>query len=131
VRLSKTPFDCPSGRRGMRRIGRLIGRTDDMLKVKGVIVFPSQIEDIIAATPGTVKEAWQIYIDKNATTISDMCVTVEAEPRSNRPADQIEDDVKREIRSRVGIHTTVECVEYGSLPRYEAKATRVLHRAAH
>lgn len=64
VRLSSKPFDCPSGRRGMRRIGRIIGRTDDMLKVKGVIVFPSQIEDIIASTPGTVKEAWQIYVDK-------------------------------------------------------------------
>lgn len=131
VRLSKTPFDCPSGRRGMRRIGRLIGRTDDMLKVKGVIVFPSQIEDIVTATPGTVKEAWQIYVDKNATTISDMSVAVEAEPRSNRPGDQIEDDIRREIRSRVGIHAQVECVQYGSLPRYEAKATRVLHRASH
>ena len=131
VRLSKTPFDCPSGRRGMRRIGRLIGRTDDMLKVKGVIVFPSQIEDIIAATAGTVKEAWQIYVDKNATTVSSMCIAVEAEPRTERSADQIEGDVRREIRSRVGIHAEVECVEYGSLPRYEAKATRVLHRASH
>lgn len=131
VRLSKTPFDCPSGRRGMRRIGRLIGRTDDMLKVKGVIVFPSQIEDIIAATPGTVKEAWQIYVDKEATTISSMCVAVESDPKTNRPADQIESDVRREIRSRVGIHADVECVGYGALPRYEAKATRVLHRASH
>jgi phenylacetate-coenzyme A ligase PaaK-like adenylate-forming protein len=131
VRLSLKPFDCPSGRKGMRRIGRIIGRSDDMLKVKGVIVFPSQIEDIIAATPGTVKEAWQIYVDKEAVTISTMHIAVEAEPTSNRPAEQIEDDIRREIRSRIGIHAEVECQPYGTLPRYEAKAMRVLHRAAH
>ena len=36
----------------MRKIGRIIGRTDDMIKVKGAIVFPSQIEEIVAATLG-------------------------------------------------------------------------------
>lgn len=130
VRLSANPYDCPSGRRGMRRIGRLIGRTDDMLKVKGVIVFPSQIEDIIAGTPGTVKEAWQIYIDKEAVTISQMTVSVEADPTTNRPPDQVEADIRRTIHTRIGIHADVECVPSGTLPRYEAKATRVLHRSS-
>lgn len=128
VRLSPRPFDCPSGRRGMRRMGRLIGRTDDMLKVKGVIVFPSQIEDIVAGTPGTVKEAWQIYIDKEATTISSMAIAVEADRGANRPAAHIEGDIRREIQARIGIQVDVECLSYGALPRYEAKATRVLHR---
>lgn len=128
VRLSENPYDCPSGRRGMRRISRLIGRTDDMLKVKGVIVFPSQIEDIVAGTPGTVKEAWQIYIDKEAATISEMTVSVEAEPSTNRPGTQIVEDIKRTIQTRIGIQAHVECLSYGTLPRYEAKATRVLHR---
>lgn len=129
VRLSSTPYDCPSGRIGMRRIGRIIGRTDDMIKVKGVIVFPSQIEDIIAATPGTAKEAWQIYIDKNAASISGMTVVVEPDSTGRHSADIIL-DVTREIRSRLGFGAHVECVSPGSLPRYEAKATRVLHRSA-
>lgn len=128
VRLSKKPFDCPSGRRGMRRIGRIIGRTDDMLKVKGVIVFPSQIEDIIASTRGTVKEAWQIYIDKTHTTIGTIQVAVEAAHIEGRPGDQIAEEIKREIRARLGLGVEVECLAEGSLPRYEAKATRVLHR---
>lgn len=128
VRLSSRPFDCPSGRRGMRRIGRIIGRTDDMLKVKGVIVFPSQIEDIVASTPGAVKEAWQIYIDKNRTTIGTMQVVVEAARKDGRPEGQIAEEVKREIRARLGLGVNVECLPEGSLPRYEAKATRVLHR---
>ncbi len=128
VRLSPKPFDCPSGRRGMRRIGRIIGRTDDMLKVKGVIVFPSQIEDIITSTPGTVKEAWQIYVDKERVTLSSMCVAVEADPSSGRAPDEILSDIKREVRARLGIQIEVECHATGTLPRYEAKATRVLHR---
>lgn len=129
VRLSPHPFDCKSGRRGMRKIGRIIGRTDDMIKVKGVIVFPSQIEDIVAATQGTVKEAWQIYIDKQQTTIGSMCVAIEADRRANRPHEDIVADVRREIRARLGFNAVVECFPQGTLPRYEAKATRVLHRA--
>ncbi len=129
ARLSATPFDCRSGRKGMRKIGRIIGRTDDMIKVKGVIVFPSQIEDIIAATPGTVKEAWQIYIDRQQKTIGSMRVAVEADGQSARPAGDIVADIRREIRARLGFNAEVDCVMEGTLPRYEAKATRVLHRA--
>lgn len=129
VRLSAKPFDCPSGRRGMRRIGRIVGRTDDMIKVKGAIVFPSQVEDIVAGTPGTVKEAWQIYVDKERLTIGSMTVAVEAERRANRPPEQIASDIKREIGARLGFGAVVECHPEGTLPRYEAKATRVLHRA--
>ncbi|MGO4836735.1 phenylacetate--CoA ligase family protein [Rhizobiaceae sp. 2RAB30] len=128
VQLSKRPFDCPSGRRGMRRISRIIGRTDDMLKVKGVIVFPSQIEDIVASIRGTVKEAWQIYVDKNQTTVGTMNVAVESARAQGRPADLITEEIRREVRARLGINIDVECLPEGSLPRYEAKATRVLHR---
>lgn len=128
VQLSKRPFDCPSGRRGMARIGRIVGRSDDMLKVNGVIIFPSQVEDIIANTKGTVKEAWQIYIDKEATTISEITIACEAQKSVDRAHDVITEEVGREIHSRLGIRAKIDCFEEGSLPRYEAKATRVLHR---
>jgi phenylacetate-coenzyme A ligase PaaK-like adenylate-forming protein len=129
VRLSKNPYDCPSGRRGMRKIGRIIGRSDDMIKFKGVIVFPSQVEDVIAGVSGVVKEAWQIYLDKKASTIGTMTVAVEATLVDQRPADHIIADIKREINARLGITIHVECHNEGTLPRYEAKATRVLHRS--
>jgi len=128
VRLSKQPYDCPSGRRGMRKIGRIIGRSDDMIKFKGVIVFPSQVEDIIAGVKGVVKEAWQIYIDKEATTIGTMTVAVEATSADKRPDHHIVHDILTEVRARMGMTITVECHPEGALPRYEAKATRVLHR---
>ncbi|MDO6966651.1 phenylacetate--CoA ligase family protein [Rhizobium alvei] len=129
VRLSSQPYDCPSGRRGMRKIGRIIGRSDDMIKFKGVIVFPSQIEDIIAGTKGAVREAWQIYIDKELTTIGTLTVAVEATHADQRPAEQIVSDIRRETKARLGMNINVECHPEGTLPRYEAKATRVLHRA--
>jgi phenylacetate-CoA ligase len=129
VRLSKTPYDCPSGRRGMRKIGRIIGRSDDMIKFKGVIVFPSQIEDVIAGIRGVVKEAWQIYLDKEASTLGSLTIAVEAISAENRPAEQIVAEIKREVNARLGITIQVECHAEGVLPRYEAKATRVLHRS--
>lgn len=127
VRLSPKPYDCPSGRRGMPKIGRIIGRSDDMIKIKGVIVFPSQIEDIITGVKGVAKEAWQIYIDKERMTIGNMTIAVEA--IDGRPADQISDEICREVKARLGITIAVECLPEGALPRYEAKAVRVLHRA--
>lgn len=129
VRLSSRPYDCPSGRRGMRKIGRIIGRSDDMIKVKGVIVFPSQIEDVVAGTKGVVKEAWQIYLDKELKTIGKMFVAVEATACDGRSAEEIVGDIQREIRARLGLSVEVECHPEGTLPRYEAKATRVLHRS--
>ena len=129
VRLSKTPYDCPSGRRGMRKIGRIIGRSDDMIKFKGVIVFPSQIEDVIAGVPGVAKEAWQIYVDKDASILGKMTVAVEATGGQPRPAADIVFDIQREIKARLGMTIDVECHGEGALPRYEAKATRVLHRS--
>ncbi|WP_323021627.1 hypothetical protein [Pararhodobacter sp.] len=129
VRLSPRPYDCPSGRRGMRKIGRIIGRSDDMIKFKGVMVFPSQIEDVITGVKGVVKEAWQIYIDKERTTIGSLTVAVEATTRDARPAAQIEEQICREVHARLGMSIRVECHPEGTLPRYEAKAVRVLHRA--
>ena len=112
----------------MRKIGRIIGRSDDMIKFKGNIVFPSQVEDVIAGIAGTVKEAWQIYIDKEAVTIGSLTVAVEATSAGGRTADDIIADIRREITARMGMQVDIECHPAGTLPRYEAKATRVLHR---
>ena len=126
VRLGARPYDCPCGRKGMPLVGRLIGRSDDMLKVRGVIVFPSQVEDVIAATPGTVKEAWQIYVEKIDQTVEAMTVAIEATRSANRPHAEIAGAVAHTLTSRLGLKVPVECHPEGTLPRYEAKAQRVL-----
>lgn len=125
VRLSDKPYDCPCGRKGMPLIGRIIGRNDDMLKVRGVIVFPTQIEDIIANTEGTVKEAWHIYIDRHDKILDELTVEMERAKGCNFPNEQLAAKVQHAIHSRLGIRVSVVCHNEGVLPRYEAKAVRV------
>lgn len=128
VRISETPYDCACGRKGMLQIGRIIGRSDDMLKVRGVIVFPSQVEDVIASTPGAVKEAWQIYVDQIEEAPKKMVVAVEYERGYNGSPDEMGGAIERSLSSRLGLKVPVETHPEGSLPRYEAKAQRVLVR---
>jgi phenylacetate-CoA ligase len=125
VRLADKPHDCPCGRKGMTTIGRIIGRSDDMLKVRGVIVYPSQIEDVVAATQGTVKEAWQIYVDMPGGAPKHMVVAVECERGFNAPPETLAITIERSLTSRLGLKVPVECHPEGTLPRYEAKAQRV------
>ncbi len=126
VRISEKPYDCECGRRGMPTIGRIIGRSDDMLKVRGVLVFPSQVEDVIAGTPGTVKEAWQIYVDTVDGSPRSMTVAIECEDGYNGDPSDLADMVARSLSSRLGLKVPVECHQQGTLPRYESKARRVL-----
>ena len=128
VRLADEPYDCPCGRRGLPLIGRIIGRSDDMLKIRGVMVFPSQIEDVIAAHNDTVKEAWQIYIDRQDRVLDEAVVAVERRSDVEKSPAALEDDVARAIAARLGIRVRVEVSEEGKLPRYEAKAVRVIVR---
>ena len=129
VRVAEHSGDCPCGRKGMGAIGRIIGRSDDMLKVRGVIVYPSQIEDVVAATPGTVKEAWQIYVDQPGSSPNSLTVAIEQENGYNGNPDDLADAVGRSLTSRLGLKVPVECHPAGALPRYEAKAQRVLVRS--
>jgi len=130
VRLSAKPYDCPCGRRGLPRVGRIIGRSDDMLKVRGVIVYPSQVEDVIAAVDGTVKEAWQIYVDASEGALDSLTVAVERHRHCPHPPGALVESLTRDLKARLGISCIVECYDEGTLPRYESKAVRVLVRAA-
>ena len=130
VRLSQHPYDCPCGRAGLPKIGRIIGRSDDMLKVRGVIVFPTQVEDVIADTEGAVKEAWHIYIDGENHLLEEITVAVERRADSAVSKEDLSRRIVHAIHSRIGIRVQVECHDEGALPRYEAKAVRVHRRGA-
>jgi phenylacetate-CoA ligase len=129
VRLADDPFGCGCGRRGLPLVGRIIGRSDDMLKVRGVLVYPSQVEDVIAAHDGTVKEAWQIYIDRSDRVLDEATVAVERRAASSLAHDAIASDLRAQMHARLGIRFRVEVHDEGALPRYEAKAVRVIVRS--
>ena len=115
------PGECPCGSR-YPRIDRIMGRTDDMMKIKGVNVFPSQIEEVLREFPALSSE-YQIrisHLDGKDT----MRIYVETDGTQDflELAKEIEDRVK----ARIGFTPIVKVVEIGILPRSEKKTARVI-----
>lgn len=114
------PGDCPCGR-AYPRIDTLIGRTDDMVKVKGVNIFPGQIDELLRGIEGASSE-YQVMIDHmNGRDL--MTVFFEVEPGVDR--DAIELDMKRHFKDKIGIAIIATAVSIGELPRSEKKSTRI------
>ena len=114
------PGDCPCGSK-FPRIDTILGRTDDMVEVKGVNIFPSQIEEMLK----NVKEAsseYQFMLDHmNGKDICTLFVEVNAGVNKKEAAKIIQ----QEFKAKIGIQTNVKPVEIGELPRSEKKSTRV------
>ena len=121
--------DCPCGR--TRRIARFSGRVDDMLIIRGINVFPSQIEHILMALP-EVGDQFMVYVDRNEHHLDEMTIHVEVKRPyfSGELADlaRIQQKIVRTLRDTLELRTAVQLVEPGSLPRFEGKARRVVDR---
>ncbi len=116
----KIPGECPCGSKHPR-IDTILGRTDDMVKVKGVNIFPSQVDSLLKDIPGASSE-FQIMID-HMFGKDIMTVFVETEPNANKY--EVEHDIKDAFKSRIGMTPEVKPVDLGDLPRSEKKSTRV------
>jgi len=116
-------------RRG-QKIGRITGRSDDMLVIRGINVFPSQIEHVLLKIP-EVGNQFMVYVDK-VNHLDEMTVDVEINRDyfSGELADlaRIQKKVVKELHDALELRTTVKLVEPGSLPRFEGKAKRVIDR---
>ena len=123
------PGDCPCGR-AHRRIDRLHGRSDDMMIVKGVNIFPMQIEAILMAMP-EVGQDYQIILDREGFLDS---IRVKVEIRDEffvedmRALAALQKRIAARLRDEILVTPKVELVERGSLPKSEGKATRVIDR---
>ncbi len=114
------PGDCPCGRKEPR-IDTLVGRTDDMVKVKGVNIFPGQIDELLRDVPGASSE-YQVMIDHlNGRDI--MTVFVETESGADKKA--VERDLVQHIKAKIGLTVVPKAVAIGDLPRSEKKSTRI------
>jgi phenylacetate-CoA ligase len=121
---------CPCGRTGVR-MGRVVGRSDDMLIVRGVNVFPSQIEEALLRVEGTAPH-YLIEISRPGT-LDEAVVKVEVRPGDfsdeMRQMVELRDRIDREIHAVTGVRMTVELVAPNALERSAGKAKRVLdHR---
>ena len=115
------PGQCPCGSR-YPRLDTIMGRTDDMMKIKGVNVFPSQIEEILQAFP-EVSSEYQIrisHLDGKDT----MRIYVETNGSVNFL--DLADRIAARVKSRIGFTPLVKVVENGLLPRSEKKTKRVI-----
>ncbi|MDO5702206.1 MAG: phenylacetate--CoA ligase [Lachnospiraceae bacterium] len=114
------PGECPCGSK-FPRIDAIVGRSDDMVKFKGVNFFPKQIEEIIALFPDLSSE-YQIRIS-HLEGRDTLRLYVEAPGTVNFL--DMADILAAEIRSRIGFTPLVKVVELGLLPRSEKKTKRV------
>ena len=108
-----------------RRISKLRGRTDDMLIVRGVNVFPSMVEEILLAVPGLTGN-YQIVVDRTQKRHDAMQVLVEAETGTDK--EQLSHAAQHRIKEHLGLTVDVTVLAGGVLPRSEGKATRVVDR---
>ena len=120
------PEKCSCGR-SYPRIDTIKGRSDDMFKVHGVNMFPSQVEEILKRIDG-VKSEYSINIAHDEEKNKDvMLLTAEAEGRVNFEA--TEKKITELFRSLIGVTPKVTVVPEGTLPRSEKKTKRVIdHR---
>ncbi|MEW6458348.1 MAG: phenylacetate--CoA ligase [Bacillota bacterium] len=127
--LDYTP--CPCGRTTVR-MHRVFGRTDDMLIIRGVNVFPSQVEEILMDTAG-VGPHYQIIVDRKGY-LDEMEVQVELAADyftgAFRDLETLERNIKERLQSTLNITPKVKLVEYRSLERTAGKAKRVIDRRA-
>jgi phenylacetate-CoA ligase len=121
------PGTCPCGRTH-RRIERIKGRTDDMLILKGVNIFPIQIEKKLMEIPGVGKN-FLIILDREDYN-DQMTVKVEVERQffqgDLKHLEQLRRKISEGLKSDILITPKVDLVEPDSLPRSEGKAQRVI-----
>lgn len=104
------------------RHDRIIGRADDMTKVKGVNIYPAQIDGLLSGIHGASSE-YQIQVDK-INGKDHMVLRFEAEPGADRSA--LSAYTQQEFKRKIGILIEVEALPQGALPRSEKKTRRVI-----
>jgi phenylacetate-CoA ligase len=125
TRLTREP--CPCGRTSAR-ISKILGRTDDMVVVRGVNVFPSQVEHALLGIEG-LEPHYQIILSTRPDYQTDLSVRVEmsenvvADPATLAP---LRNHAMTTLRDALGLKVTVELTPPFAIPRSEGKAVRIL-----
>ncbi len=123
---SLTHEPCRCGRT-FARMSRVLGRTDDMLIIRGVNVFPSEIERVLLAIPELAPH-YQLVVERPGHLDE---LTVEAELREREPGgERLEAFVAERLGRALGLAARVRLEPPGTVPRSEGKALRVLDRRA-
>jgi phenylacetate-CoA ligase len=121
---SLTHEPCPCGRT-FARMSRVVGRTDDMLIIRGVNVFPSEIERALLAIPELAPH-YQLVVERPGHLDQ---LTVQAELRDGEQGgERLEAFIEERLGRALGLTARVDVLNAGGVPRSEGKALRVLDR---
>ena len=116
-----------TARPAFRRMEKVTGRSDDMIILRGVNVFPTQLEELIVRTPG-LSPHFQLILGRDGRLDT---LTVRVEARADCPPDRREPaalELAREVKDRVGVTVAVEVVDPDTLERSVGKLQRVIDR---
>ncbi|KUK10511.1 MAG: Phenylacetate--CoA ligase [Clostridia bacterium 41_269] len=105
-------------------IDRITGRTDDMIKIKGVQVFPADFENVLKSIP-EISSEYRIVIDRKNGKDS-VLLQVERNEHSQATAEAVAKKCEEEIKNRIGITVEVKVLRYKELPRSEKKTKRII-----
>lgn len=115
----------PGTARTMRRMEKIMGRSDDMLIIRGVNVFPTQIEERVLMHERLAPH-YQLHVTREAR-LDVLTVSVERSPDCDRAdAKALADALRKDIKDYVSINTRIEVCDPGEVPRSEGKAVRVI-----
>lgn len=116
---------CDCGRTYRFAEGGVLGRSDDLTKVNGVLLAPTAIEDTIRGCD-FVADEYRVVIDEHANKdIDDITVVCESAPGASMLSDEIEGELRKELKETTNLTFHVDVKEYENLDRFELKADRL------
>jgi len=113
---------CECGRTFRRLKGGVVGRADDITKVKGVLLAPTAIEEVVRSIP-ELGDEYEVTVIKRGD-IDDITLKVETAPDYKRNVEAVEQKLVQQLRLKTGLRYNLEFHDYGTLPRYALKAKR-------
>jgi phenylacetate-CoA ligase len=123
------PQPCECGRTFRLLDGGILGRADDITKVKGVLLSPTAIEEVVRDIPQLSNEYYAVVTKKG--DIDDITLKVEILPEFKDKADAIKANLVDQLRLKTNLGYNIEFHDYGSLPRSQAKTRRFQDERPH
>jgi phenylacetate-CoA ligase len=117
-----SPDKCECGRTFRLLKGGVIGRADDITKVKGVLLAPTSIEEVVRSIP-ELSDEYEVLVTKKGD-LDDITLKVELKPGQQNNIETIRTKLIDQLRVRTNLGYNLEFHEYGTLPRYDVKAKR-------
>lgn len=111
---------CPCGRTHLR-VNYILGRREDVLKIRGVNVYPRVVENEVRGTPGIGSEYRIVFRRRNGLDV----LVLQIEPLGEVDGPALAENIRRKIKIVCGVSSEIELLKHGTLPRSEVKAKRV------